>query len=61
MRNDELSDQLKIWKLVEKEASVRKTTGARTELVLALQPLILTHFGAGANDLEPGDDGLWGQ
>ena len=60
-RNDELSDQLKIWKLVEKEASVKKTTGTRTELVQALQPLILTRFGAGANDLEPGDDGLWGQ
>ena len=61
MRNDELSDQLKIWKLVEKEAAVKKTTGTRTELVLALQPLILARFGACANDLEPGDDGLWGQ
>eukprot|EP00966_Prymnesium_polylepis_P021670 498031-Prymnesium_polylepis.1 len=60
-RNDELADQLKIWKLVEKEASVKKTTGTRTELVQALQPLIRTRFGAGANDLEPGDDGLWGQ
>ena len=59
MRNDELSDQLKIWKLVEKNASVQKTTGTRSELVLALQPLILGRFGAGANDLEPGDDGLW--
>ena len=61
LRNDELSDQLKIWKLVEKVASVKKTTGTRTELVLALQPLILERFGAKANDLEPGDDGLWGQ
>eukprot|EP00966_Prymnesium_polylepis_P019151 441154-Prymnesium_polylepis.1 len=61
MRNDQLSDQLKIWKLVEKQASVKKTTGTRTELVLALQPLILTKFGAQANDLESGDDGLWGQ
>ncbi|KAL1502948.1 hypothetical protein AB1Y20_011019 [Prymnesium parvum] len=61
MRNDELSDQLKIWKLVQKNTTVKKTTGMRTELVLALQPLILGKFGAGANDLEPGDDGLWGQ
>ena len=61
MRNDELSDQLKIWKLVEKESSIKKTTGTRTELVLALQPLILTRFGAKSNDLEPGDDGLWGK
>ena len=60
MRNDELSDQLKIWKLVEKDATVKKTTGTRTELVLALQPLILAHFPR-ANDLEAGDDGLWGQ
>jgi hypothetical protein len=48
MRNDELSDQLKIWKLVEKDAAVKKTTGTRTELVLALQPLILGRFGAKA-------------
>jgi len=61
MRNDELVDQLKIWKLVEKNADVKKTTGTRTELVLALQPLIRDRFGAKANDLEPGDDGLWGQ
>ena len=27
MRNDELSDQLKIWKLIEKNATVKKTTG----------------------------------
>ena len=26
-----------------------------------LQPLILGRFGGEANDLEPGDDGLWGQ
>ena len=61
MRNDELSDQLKIWKLVEKQTGLKKTTGTRTQLVLALQPLILARFGAKANDLEPGDDGLWGQ
>ena len=61
MRNDELSDQLKIWKLVEKKQGVSKTTGTRTELVLALQPLIAERFGTDANDLEPGDDGLWGQ
>ena len=61
MRNDELSDQLRVWKLVEKETSVKKTTGTRTELVQALQPLILTRFGSGSNDLEPGDEGLWGQ
>ena len=61
MRNDELSDQLKIWKLVEKDKSVKKTTGTRTELVQALQPLILSRFGASSNDLEAGDDGLWGQ
>jgi ribosomal protein S12 methylthiotransferase len=36
---------------VEKVASVKKTTGTRTELVLALQPLILERFGAKANDL----------
>ena len=60
MRNDELSDQLKIWKLVEKVATVKKTTGTRTELILSLQPLILSR-NARANDLEPGDDGLWGQ
>ena len=53
----QLSDQLKIWKLVEKESSL----GTRSGLVLALQPLFLRRFGAKANDLEPGDDGLWGQ
>ena len=37
MRNDQLSDQLKIWKLIEKNATVKKTTGTRAELVLALQ------------------------
>ena len=61
LRNDQLSDQLKIWKLVEKNAAANKTTGTRTELVLALQPLMLGKFGDEANDLEAGDDGLWGQ
>ena len=60
LRNDQLPDQLKIWKLVEKNAAVKKT-GTRTELILALHPLILGRGGAKANDLEEGDDGLWGQ
>ena len=35
MRNDELSDQLKVWKLVEKKGDVSKTTGNRIAAVMS--------------------------
>ena len=59
LRNDGLSDQLKIWKKVEKKEGAKKTTGTRPELIRALQPLILEKFGATANDLEADDEGLY--
>ena len=59
LRNDGLSDQLKVWKKMEKKDGAKKTTGTRTELVRALQPLILEKFGEKANDLETGDEGLY--
>ena len=60
--NDELSDQLKYFKLVEKKSGF-KTTGTGPEMRLQLQSLIFEKFGAGTkeaptNDLDPRDSGV---
>lgn len=59
MHNDELCDQLKYYKLVEKLNGFR-TTGTRAELVATLQLKIFEKFGALANDLVlvDGDSGV---
>ena len=54
--NDELSEQLKVWKLVEKKTGFT-VGGSRADLVLKLQGLIFDRFGAAANDLPEGDAG----
>ncbi|KAL1508118.1 hypothetical protein AB1Y20_007710 [Prymnesium parvum] len=56
LMNDELSEQLKVWKLVQKKTGFT-VGGSRVELVLKLQGLIFERFGAGANDLPDGDAG----
>ena len=58
--NDALSDQLKIYKLVQKRTGFT-TTGSGPAMRLQLQSLIFDKFGAGANDLEDGDSGLEGR
>lgn len=60
MGNDELSDQLKIFKLIEKKSGF-KTTGSGPEMRLQLQSLIFEKFGAKANDLADGDSGVDGR
>jgi len=54
--NEELTEQLKVWKLVEGKTGFT-VTGSRADLVLKLQGLIFDRFGAGANDLPEGDAG----
>jgi len=57
MGNAELSDQLKFFKLVEKQTGFT-TTGSGPAMRLQLQSLIFEKFGAGANDLADGDSGV---
>lgn len=57
MHNDELSEQLKFYKLVEGLKGF-KTTGAHAELVATVQLRIFEKFGALANDLADGDSGV---
>ncbi|KAL1525722.1 hypothetical protein AB1Y20_020566 [Prymnesium parvum] len=56
MMNDELSDQLKLWKLVENKTGFT-VGGSRVDLVLKLQGLIFERFGTASNDLPDGDAG----
>ena len=58
--NDELADQLKVYKLILKKEGF-KTTGAGPEMRRQLQTLIYEKFGASANDLDDGDSGLDGR
>jgi len=60
MGNEGLSDQLKIFKKLEKKTGF-KTTGSGSEMRLQLQSLIFEKYGAGANDLADGDSGLEGR
>jgi hypothetical protein len=60
MGNERLADQLKIYKLLEKQKGF-KTTGSGREMRLQLQSLIAERFGAVANDLADGDSGLEGR
>ena len=60
MGNESLSDQLKIYKKLEKKSGF-KTTGSGSEMRLQLQSLIFEKFGVGANDLADGDSGLEGR
>ena len=60
MGNDALSDQLKVYKLIEKKTGF-KTTGTGPEMRRLLQSLIFEKFGAAANDLDDGDSGLDGR
>ena len=55
--NEDLADQLKYFKLVEKKSGF-KTTGTGPAMRLQLQSLIFEKFGAGVNDLEDGDSGV---
>ena len=57
LHNDELSDQLKYYKIVEGKKGFR-TTGSRAEMVATLQLFIFEKFGASANDLADGDSGV---
>lgn len=59
MRNDEISDQLKVYKLIHKKVGFL-TTGTRIQLVTAAQSQIFEKFGASANDLNDGDSGVKG-
>lgn len=56
MMNDELTEQLKVWKLVKKKTGFT-INGSRIELVMKLQSLIFEQFGVAANDLPDGDAG----
>ena len=49
-----------MYKLINKKDGF-KTTGARVDLVMALQGLIYDQFGADANDLVDGDSGVEGR
>ena len=60
MRNDEISDQLKIYKLIEKKVGFL-TTGTRVQLVTAAQSQVFEKFGTAANDLNDGDSGVEGR
>jgi hypothetical protein len=60
MGNDELSDQLKIFKLLEKKTGFC-VTGTRIELVMRLQNILFEKFGASSNDLPDGDSGVTGR
>ena len=60
MRNDQLSDQLKVYKLLEKRTGFL-VTGTRAQLVLAVQAQMYDRFGASANDLADGDSGVEGR
>lgn len=57
MLNEELSDQLKYYKLVEHLKGFN-TSGTRAELAATLQLKIFEKFGALANDLVDGDSGI---
>jgi hypothetical protein len=60
MGNDELSDQLKVFKLIEKKTGFC-VTGTRIALVMRLQSILFDKFGATANDLADGDSGVTGR
>ena len=60
LRNDQLSDQLKVYKLIEKKSGFL-LTGTRAQLVLAVQAQMYEKFGASANDLADGDSGVEGR
>lgn len=60
MGNDELSDQLKYFKLVERKTGFT-TGGTGPTMRLLLQSLIFDKFGAAANDLADGDSGVEGR
>ena len=60
LRNDELSDQLKVYKLIQNRSGFL-LTGMRTQLVLAVQVQMHEQFGASANDLADGDSGVEGR
>jgi hypothetical protein len=53
LSNADLSDQLKVWKLVQKQTGFTVTQKNREAYVVRLQSLM----GAGANDLKTGDAG----
>ena len=51
--NTDLADQLKVWKLVQKQTGFTVTQPNRESYIIRLQNLM----GKEANDLKPGDDG----
>ena len=56
--NEDLSDQLKYHKLVEKKSGFKTTGLSGAAMRLQLQSLIFEKFGAGANDLDDGNSGV---
>ena len=60
MGNEQLSEQLNYYKLIEKKEGF-KTTGSGPDMRLQLQSLIFDKFGTAANDLADGDSGLDGR
>jgi len=60
MGNEQLSEQLKVYKKLEKKTGF-KTTGSGREMRLLLQSLLCEKFGAAANDLADGDSGVEGR
>ena len=61
MGNDALADQLKYWKLVEKQSGFKTSGLSGRDMRLQLQTLIFDKFGAAANDLDDNDSGLEGR
>jgi vacuolar-type H+-ATPase subunit E/Vma4 len=61
MRNDELADQLKIYKLVLKRTGFSVTQKGREAYIIQVQALMTEEDGAAANDLPDGDPGVEGR
>jgi hypothetical protein len=60
MSNSDLADQLKLIKLVLGRDIKKTTLPNRKAYVIRIQALLFNELGAGANDLEDGDDGYGG-
>ena len=62
LRNDELQDQLKAWKLkLGKCSGFAVSYPNRTAYVLQLQTIMAQQLGSAADDLPPGESGIKGR
>ena len=62
LRNDQLGDQLKAWKLkLGKASGFPVSYPNRTGFVLQLQTIMIAQLGGAANDLPPGESGIKGR